>query len=245
MPVSSLDPRVAAVHRVAKNHDRVPRLRALTGGAVEIVSARRGRLFRYRVDGSGHAVLLETVGQPARWLAGHALLVIGVAGLLLSFLVWPLGLVREEDALRGVLFVGGIVVIWVGGGVRESAIRRSLKAYDAEDGWAEVNLLLELSTEKPPLAWLSVAQLPGVDKLTVERGDVSVVRDCGRDGVEVVTERRHVLECHRIDRSGGVTLVHSCRVPRHTVVRSLKTKARSRYGGGRGDWFEIDLRSTD
>ena len=245
MPVSSLDPRVAAVHRVAKNHDRVPRLRALTGGAVEIVSARRGRLFRYRVDGSGHAVLLETVGQPAGWLAGHALLVIGVAAFLLSFLVWPLGLVQEDDALRGVLLLGGMVVILVGGIVRDNAIRRSLRAYGAEDGWAEVNLLVRLPSEKPPLAWLSVAQLPGIDKLTVERSDLSVVRDCGRDGVEVVTEHRHVLECHRIDRSGGVTLVHSCRLPRHTVFRSLKTKARSRYGGGREDWFEINLRPTD
>ena len=245
MPADSLDPRVAAVQRVAKNHDTVPRVREVRGGDAEIVSARRGRIYRHRVDGAGQAVLVETVGRTAGWCVGRALLVVGVAIFVLSFLAWPLGLVQEDDWLRGAWFLSGVVVIWVGLGVRTSAIQGSLNGYGAEDGWAEVNLLVKLSTETPPLAWLSVAQLPGVDRLTVERGNESVVRNCGRDGVEVVTDHRQVLECHLIDRRGAMTLVDSCCLPRHTVFHSLKTKARRRYGGRRGDWFEIDLRPTD
>ena len=244
MVAGPADPRVSAVQRVAKSHDTVPRVRELPGGIVEIVSTRRGRLNRHRVDPSGQAVLMETTQPPAAWLVGRAVVVTGAIVFLLPFLASPLGLLPV--GWLGLLWLlGGMVVIWVGCLVRQRAIQRSLDTYRDEDGWAEVNLLLKLSTEKPPLAWLSVAQLSGVDRLSVERGRASVVRDCGREGVEVVTEDRQVLERHVIDWTGVLRLVDSCREPRRSKFRSLKARARSRYGGRRGDWFEIDLRPTD
>jgi hypothetical protein len=245
MPTGSVDPRVAAVQKVAKSHDTVPRVREVSGGAAEVVSVRRGRLYRHRVDGPGSAVLLETSARPVRWLVGRSVLATGAVLVLLSFFAWPLGLVAEGDALLGVLFLAGVVVIWVGLGIQASAVQRLLNVYGEEDGWAELKLLVALPAEKPPLAWLSVAQLSGVERLTVSRDNESVVRDSGRDGVEVVTEDRRVLERHLVDPAAGVSLVDSCLLPRGTVLgRSLKTRAQRRYGG-RGDWYAIDLRPTD
>ena len=244
MVAGRADPRVSAVQRVAKSHDTVPRVRELPGGTVEIVSAKRGRVDRHRVDASGQAVLIETTEPQVGWRVGTAVVVMGAVAFLLPFLAAPLGLLSNGWVGFGWL-LGGMVVIWVGCFVRQRAIHSSLNAYRDEDGWAEVNLLLKLAPEKPPLAWLSVAQLAGVDRLSVERGRASVVRDCGIEGVEVVTEDRQVLERHMIDRTGVVQLVDSCREPRRSRFRSLKARARSRYGGRRGDWFEIDLRPTD
>lgn len=244
MVAGPADPRVSALQRVAKSHDTVPRVRELPGGFVEVVSAKRGRFDRHRVDASGQAALIETIEPQVGWRVGSAVMVTGAVAFLLPFLAEPLGLLLNRWVGLGWL-LGGMVVIWVGCIVRQRAVQRSLDAYREEDGWAEVNLLLKLSPEKPPLAWLSVAQLAGVDRLSVERGRASVVRDCGHDGVEVVTEDHQVLERHVIDQAGVVRLVDSCREPRRSRFRSLKARARSRYGGRRGDWFEIDLRPTD
>ena len=235
------DVRIAAAQRVIKGCDTVPRVREVEG-EVEVVSVRRGRLYRHIIDETGHARLVETVERPARWWLGHAVLLIGVVAFLMTWFT-PLFGLDEVDAWGLVALVGGVVIWWIGAAIQWIASSKSVGKFRDHDGWSELKAL-GLPPDKPPLNWLSLAQLCAVERIAGERGDEAVVRRQEDGGAEVVTKDRHVLERHLVGRDGSVALMDSTRSPRR-FPQALKSRAYERYGAVPSGWTVVDLRPSD
>jgi hypothetical protein len=237
------DVRIAAAQRVIKGCDWVPRVREVAG-AVEVVSVKDGRLRRHIIDESGLVTLVETRERPARWWVGRAVL---LGGLLLTLLGMVFGLsligLDGEGARVLVAMLGGVAAWWGGWWVSWTATSKSLNEFREDDGWSELKAL-GLAPGKPPLDWLSMAQLCAVEGLATRRGDEAVVRQQADGGAEVVTEGQDLQERHLVGRDGSVFLMDSTRSTGRGWT-ALKDRAQDRYGGTRSDWSEFDLRPSD
>jgi hypothetical protein len=235
------DVRIAAAHRVIKGCDTAPRVREVAG-AVEVVAVRRGRLCRHIIDQTGRARLVETSERPGRWRLGRCVLLAGVLGFLGIFLA-PLFGLKEGDARLWIAALGALAAWWGGAWIQWTASKNSMSEFREHDGWSELKSL-GLPPGKPPLTWLSLAQLCAVERLAVERGDEAVVRQQPDGGAEVVTGDRQVLERHLVGRDGSVALMDSARWPRR-FPQALKRRAYERYGAVPSGWTVVDLRPSD
>lgn len=237
------DPRVAAAQATSKKTSANPVVRFLQAGAIELVTARRGRPLRHRIDDTGHVQFLDTGDRSARWLLGRRVLVLGFATLVAAalsgaFLGW------EEDPRGIALVVAAMALWWTGAGIQSSADGRLSRSFDASEGWFQLKALVRLPEGKPPVTWLTLPQLRGVDELASARNNVAVVRLDAEGAAEVVTEHRGLLERHVVATSGEVTFLDSARLSRSGFGINRR-RVRERYGGNRGDWAAVDLNVSD
>lgn len=237
------DVRIAAAQRVVKSCDWVPRVREVAG-AVEVVSVKDGRMRRHVIDEAGLASLVETRERPGRWWVGRGVLLGGLVFTLLG-IVFGLSLVGlNEEGARVLVALLGVVAAWWGGWwISWTASSKSMNEFREHDGWSELKAL-GLAPGKPPLDWLSMAQLCAVERLATQRGDEAVVRQQPDGGAEVVTEGQHLQERHLVGRDGSVALMDSTRSPRRSWT-ALKSRVPKRYGGVQSDWTVLDLRPSD
>jgi hypothetical protein len=247
MPSRLPDPQVAAVQRVVRKRDMIPLLRDLPGGAIEVVSVRRGRVYRDYVDAGGAATTLETVERSRRWLLGNGVMLAGL-GLVVVSLCGPLAFGHRPGAWSIIPAVCGLIVSWVGSGIRLAAIKALRRGpYSAEDGWYPLGALVHPSAKKRPLNSASMPQLRAIEQLAWEGRLHAVVRDKADGQIEVVTDGGHGAQRHLVDRHGAAALIDPPPLTRASRLElgTLKAKARKLYGGPDGDWFDVDFRPSD
>jgi len=243
MPGRLPDPQLAAVRRLSKKGKWAPLVREVADAAVELILVERGRLKRYHVDTGGSAMQLETVDQSRGWLVGNALMVVGVATLLVPFVARAL---RGHDI--GALWLApvgvGLVVTWIADGVKKRSLALLRREHFPGAGWSHL-YSLELPEDKPPLNLVSIAQLLVIEHLAEQNGQHAAVR--ARDGqvIEVVTNGRQGLERHVVSRNGTVAVLDGAASSQQRALKTLTGKARAAYGGGRGEWVDVDLRPSD
>jgi hypothetical protein len=230
------DPRVATAQSTAKGSSSIPRVRLLADGSAEIVTVRRGRLRRHRLDETGLAAVVETAERTRRWHVAKAVEIVGMAAFLGAFALNPL--LGWDDDFRGlVLFVGGLILWWTGYGIKSSAASRSVRRFEEAEGWFELTSLWRLDAGKPPATWLTLPQLRAVEELANAHGNMAAVRlEPGEDAVEVVTKERRSVERHRVASSGEVMILDSADVGSRAQARPW-----NRYGGKKDDWALVNL----
>jgi hypothetical protein len=244
MPSGLPDPQVAAAQRVVRKRGLVPLLRDIPGGAVEVVSVRRGLLYRDHVDAGGATIPLETVRCSPRWQIGNVVMALALALFVIP--LWGPGAFGHWGGARWIIpAVCGFVMSWIAHGIKFSCVRRLRRQrYSADEGWYELRAL-GLPLEKPPLNHVSMPQLRAVNQLASEGHLQAVVRDTPDGQLEVVTSGGRGLRRHLVDTRGFTTLIDSAPRERRVELRMLKARARKRYGGRRSDWLDVDLRPDD
>lgn len=236
MSLSYRDPRVAAAQATSKKTVGNPLLRILPGGAIELVTTRRGRALRYQIDDTGHVQLLDTGDRSRLWLLGRRVILLGFAVVVVAwfsgaFFGW-------EDDTRGVaLVVLAVLLWWTGGAIQSRAYSRIERSFNPDDGWFELKALVRLPGGEPPVTWLTLPQLRAVEELASARGNMAAVRlEAGGDAVEVVTNERRFVERHRVASSGDAILLDSANVGSRAQAQPW-----NRYGGKKDDWALVNL----
>jgi|1185.fasta_scaffold18736_1 hypothetical protein len=236
------DPQLAAARHIAKSSESPLLVRLAEHGAVEVVSVRRGRVNRDRLDLGGTAVRLESQEIPRYSLIGIAIAVVGLAMVTAPF--WA-GLVLSVR--RGYLllipFFAGALVMSLGYSIEARPAKRLRGEYRPEDGWAESQALSRLS--KKPINFVNVAQLRRIEEL----GDYAALRPAEDGGVDVVIPiyagiRRASMEHWSVDRAGRAALVETTAPPRLRLgrLKGLCSEARALHGG---NWAIFDIRQGE
>ena len=136
---------LAAVERIADDHDGLAFVRDSGTRTIEVLAMRRGRLERYWVDDVGSSGVEETASLDRRYLADRLLhglsLLIWLAILAVAFAV------RHNKGLLLAVLVGCLALVILAGSLndRHLALERHVKRLEAADGqmWIEIRTRVE------------------------------------------------------------------------------------------------------
>jgi hypothetical protein len=235
------DPQLAAARRIAKSSEWALLVRVAEHGAVELVSVRRGRVIRDRLDSGGTAVRVECQDISRYSVIGTAIAVVGFAMLTAPF--WA-GLVLSERHGYLVLipFFAGALVMAFGYSIEARPVKRLRGEYRPEEGWAESQALSRL--KQKPIDFVNVAQLRRIEEL----GEHAALRPADDGGVDVVIPiyegtRRTSIAHWSVDRAGRAALVETREPPRLRLglLKGLCDEARALHGG---NWEKFDIRQS-
>jgi hypothetical protein len=136
---------LAAVERIADDHDGLAFVRDIGTRTIEVLAMRRGRLERYWVDEVGTSGVEVTASLARRYVAdrllhGLSLLIwLGILGVLFA--------VQHNKGLLLAVLIGCLAAVLLAGSLndRQLALERHVKRLEAADGqtWIEIRTRVE------------------------------------------------------------------------------------------------------